>query len=142
MFRFEFIEQELKFFYIKINYILPYRKFLSYGILMSLLIFWVKILFPPFLVLVATFSAQSSLATPARLNRVRNSFFQIQLLVDEINLANSQFDLRWACGSAREANNQLLDILPVLQLNAPGLDHYGFHDELLLKISECQKKGY
>ena len=66
-------------------------------------------------------------------------FFQVQLLLDQIQLAASSGDAAGVCALSRRANDRLLDILPSLQRQRPGLDHTALQDRILLGFSRCDR---
>ena len=63
--------------------------------------------------------------------------FQLQLVMDQIRLARSVGDRNGVCRESRRANNLLLEILPALQQQRPGLNHAGFQDAILLGFDDC-----
>ena len=63
--------------------------------------------------------------------------FQLQLVMDQIRLANSVEDRVGVCVESRRANNLVLDLLPALQLNRPGLNHAALQDRILLGFDQC-----
>lgn len=66
-------------------------------------------------------------------------FFQVQLLLDQIHLEASSGDEAGVCALSRRANDRLLDILPALQRERPGLDHAALHERILLGLSRCDR---
>ena len=66
-------------------------------------------------------------------------FFQVQLLLDQIQLAASTGDAAGVCALSHRANDRLLDILPALQRQRPGLDHAALQDRILLGFSRCDR---
>ena len=66
-------------------------------------------------------------------------FFQVQLMLDQIQLAASTRDAAGVCALSRRANDRLLDILPALQRRRPGLDHAALQDRILLGFSRCDR---
>ena len=66
-------------------------------------------------------------------------FFQVQLMLDQIQLAASTRDAAGVCALSRRANDRLLDILPSLQRQRPGLDHTALQDRILLGFSRCDR---
>ena len=66
-------------------------------------------------------------------------FFQVQLLLDQIHLAASSRDAAGVCALSHRANDSLLDILPALQRQRPGLDHAALQDRILLGFSRCDR---
>ena len=66
-------------------------------------------------------------------------FFQVQLMLDQIQLAASTGDAAGVCALSRRANDRLLDILPALQRQRPGLDHAALQDRILLGFSHCDR---
>ena len=64
-------------------------------------------------------------------------FFQLQLVIDQIRLARSVGDRNGVCRESRRANNLLLEILPALQQQRPGLNHAGLQDGILLGFDAC-----
>ena len=63
--------------------------------------------------------------------------FQLQLLMDQIRLARSVGDRVGVCVESSRANNLVLDLLPALQLQRPGLNHAGLQDRILLGFDQC-----
>ena len=63
--------------------------------------------------------------------------FQLQLVMDQIRLAQSRGDLVGVCVESRRANNLVLDLLPALQLHRPGLNHAALQDRVLLGFDAC-----
>ena len=85
------------------------------------------------LVLLSTLGAASHAQTLAQ------RFFQVQLLLDQIQLAVSNGDAAGVCALSRRANDRLLDILPALQRQRPRLDHAALQDLILIGFSRCDR---
>ena len=66
-------------------------------------------------------------------------FFQVQLLLDQLQLADSSGNTAEVCALSRRANNQFLDILPALQRQRPGVDHAALQDRILLGFNRCDR---
>ena len=66
-------------------------------------------------------------------------FFQVQLLLDQIQLAASSGDSAGVCALSRRANDRLLDILPALQRQRSGVDHAALQDRILLGFRRCDR---
>ncbi len=66
-------------------------------------------------------------------------FFQVQLLLDQIQLAASSGDSAGVCALSRRANDRLLDILPALQRQRSGVDHAALQDRILLGLRRCDR---
>ena len=81
----------------------------------------------------------STLAVAAHAQTLDQRFFQVQLLLDQIQLAASTGDAAGVCALSRRANDRLLDILPALQRQHPGLDHTALQDRILLGFSRCDR---
>ena len=64
-------------------------------------------------------------------------FFQLQLVIDQIRLARSVGDQNGVCTESRRANNLLLEILPALQQQRPGVNHAALQDTILLGFDDC-----
>ena len=64
-------------------------------------------------------------------------FFQLQLVIDQIRLARSVGDQNGVCTESRRANNLLLEILPALQQQRPGVNHAALQDTILLGFEDC-----
>jgi len=78
-----------------------------------------------------------SLTGVARAKSLDQQVFQLQLVIDQIRLARSVGDRKGVCDESRRANNLLLEILPALQQQRPGLNHAGLQDTILLGFDEC-----
>lgn len=63
--------------------------------------------------------------------------FQLQLMMDQIALSHSVGDRLGVCVKSRRANNLLLEILPALQRQRPGVNHAALQDTILLGFDEC-----
>ncbi|WP_392345990.1 hypothetical protein [Parasynechococcus sp.] len=63
--------------------------------------------------------------------------FQLQLVMDQIRLARSMGDHVGVCVESRRANNLVLDLLPALQQQRPGLNHAALQDRILLGFDQC-----
>jgi len=81
----------------------------------------------------------STLGATAHAQTLDQRFFQVQLLLDQIQLAASSGDAAGVCALSRRANESLLDILPGLQRQRPGLDHAALQDRILLGFSRCDR---
>ena len=81
----------------------------------------------------------STLGAAAHAQTLDQRFFQVQLLLDQIQLAASSGDAAGVCALSRRANDRLLDILPSLQRQRPGLDHTALQDRILLGFSRCDR---
>ena len=66
-------------------------------------------------------------------------FFQVQLLLDQIQLAYSSGNTAGVCALSCRANNFFLDILPALQRQRPGVDHAALQDLILLGFNRCDR---
>ena len=64
-------------------------------------------------------------------------FFQLQLVIDQIRLARSVGDQNGVCTESLRANNLLLEILPALQQQRPGVNHAALQDTILLGFEDC-----
>ena len=78
-----------------------------------------------------------SLNGAAQARSLDQQMFQLQLVMDQIRLARSVGDRLGVCVESRRANNLVLDLLPALQLNRPGLNHAGLQDRILLGFDQC-----
>ena len=81
----------------------------------------------------------STLGAAAQAQTLDQRFFQVQLLLDQIQLAASTGDAAGVCALSRRANDRLLDILPALQRQRPELDHAALQDRILLGFSRCER---
>ena len=63
--------------------------------------------------------------------------FQLQLVMDQIALSRSVGDRLGVCVESRRANNLLLEILPALQRQRPGVNHAALQDTILLGFDDC-----
>ena len=78
-----------------------------------------------------------SLNGAAHARSLDQQMFQLQLVMDQIRLARSVGDRLGVCVESRRANNLVLDLLPVLQLHRPGLNHAALQDRILLGFDAC-----
>ena len=78
-----------------------------------------------------------SLIGVAQAKSLDQQVFQLQLVIDQIRLARSVGDRDGVCRESRRANNLLLEILPALQQQRPGLNHAGLQDGILLGFEDC-----
>ena len=78
-----------------------------------------------------------SLSGAAHAKSLDQQVFQLQLVMDQIRLAHSLGDRVGVCIESRRANNLVLDLLPVLQLHRPGLNHSALQDRILLGFDQC-----
>ena len=81
----------------------------------------------------------STLGAAAHAQTLDQRFFQVQLLLDQIQLEASSGDAAGVCALSRRANDRLLDILPALQRQRPGFDHAALQDRILLGFSRCDR---
>ena len=79
-----------------------------------------------------------SLTGVAQAKSLDQKVFQLQLVMDQIRLARSVGDRNGVCDESRRANNLLLEILPALQQQRPGLNHAGLQDTILLGFDDCR----
>ncbi|QNJ11692.1 putative conserved secreted protein [Synechococcus sp. M16.1] len=78
-----------------------------------------------------------SLNGAAHARSLDQQIFQLQLVMDQIRLARSVGDRVGVCVESRRANNLVLDLLPVLQLHRPGLNHAALQDRILRGFDQC-----
>ena len=78
-----------------------------------------------------------SLSGAAHAKSLDQHVFQLQLVMDQIRLASSLGDRVGVCVETHRANNLVLDLLPALQLQRPGLNHAALQDMILLGFEEC-----
>jgi len=78
-----------------------------------------------------------SLIGVAQAKSLDQQFFQLQLVIDQIRLARSVGDRNGVCRESRRANNLLLEILPALQRQRPGVNHAALQDTILLGFDDC-----
>ena len=78
-----------------------------------------------------------SLPAVAQAKSLDQQVFQLQLVIDQIHLARSVGDRAGLCAESRRANHLLLDILPSLQQQRPGLNHAALQDTILLGFEAC-----
>ena len=78
-----------------------------------------------------------SFTSAAQAKGLDQKFFQLQLVIDQIRLARSVGDRNGVCRESRRANNLLLEILPALHQQRPGLNHAGLQDGILLGFDDC-----
>ena len=81
----------------------------------------------------------SSVSGVVQAQTLDQRFFQVQLLLDQIQLAASSGDAAGVCALSRRANDSLLDILPGLQRQRPGVDHAALQDRILLGFNRCDR---
>ena len=77
-------------------------------------------------------------ARPVQAADLDQRFRSVQWLLDEISLARTVGDRRVACVAALQANDRLLDLLPELQRQRPGINHWDLHDRILSAVSMCR----
>ena len=78
------------------------------------------------------------LMRPVQAAELDQRFRSVQWLLDEISLASAVGNRRGACLAALRANDRLLDLLPELQRNRPGIDHWALHDRILSAVTLCR----
>ena len=78
-----------------------------------------------------------SLTGAAHAKSLDQQVFQLQLVMDQIHLARSVGHRNGVCRESRRANNLLLDILPALQRQRPGVNHAALQDTILLGFDDC-----
>ncbi len=78
-----------------------------------------------------------SLMGTAHAKSLDQQVFQLQLVMDQIRLARSMGDHVGVCVESRRANNLVLDLLPALQQQRPGLNHAALQDRILLGFDQC-----
>ncbi len=78
-----------------------------------------------------------SLTGGAQAKSLNRQVFRLQLVIDQIHLARSVGDRVGVCVQSRRANNLLLEILPALQQEHPGVDHAALQDTILLGLDVC-----
>ena len=78
-----------------------------------------------------------SLSGVAQAKSLDRQVFQLQLVIDQIQLARSVGDRVGVCVQSRRANNLLLEILPALQRQRPGANHAALQDTILLGLDVC-----
>ena len=78
-----------------------------------------------------------SLNGAAHARSLDQQVFQLQLVIDQIRLARSVGDRNGVCRESRRANNLLLEILPDLQQQRPGVNHASLQDTILLGFEAC-----
>ena len=78
-----------------------------------------------------------SMTGVAQAKSLDRQVFQLQLVIDQIALARSVGDRVGVCVESRRANNLLLEILPALQQQRPGVNHAALQDAILLGLDEC-----
>ena len=81
----------------------------------------------------------SSVSGVVQAQTLDQRFFQVQLLLDQIQLADFSGNTAEVCALSRRANNQFLDILPGLQRQRPGVDHAALQDWILLGFNRCDR---
>ena len=81
----------------------------------------------------------SSVSGVVQAQTLDHRFFQVQLLLDQIQLAESSGNIAGVCALSCRANNQFLDILPALQRQRPGVDHAALQDWILLGFNRCDR---
>ena len=92
----------------------------------------------PCLVLSGLLIVVAAAARPVQGADLDQRFRSVQWLLDEISLASAVGNRRGACLAALRANDELLDLLPELQRNRPGIDHWALHDRILSAVSLCR----
>ena len=90
------------------------------------------------MVLGGTLLVAAVLMRPVQATDLDQRFRSVQWLLDEISLASAVGNRRGACLAALRANDRLLDLLPELQRNRPGFDHWALHDRILSAVSLCR----
>ena len=90
------------------------------------------------MVLGGTLLVAAVLMRPVQATDLDQRFRSVQWLLDEISLASAVGNRRGACLAALRANDELLDLLPELQRNRPGIDHWALHDRILSAVSLCR----
>jgi hypothetical protein len=81
----------------------------------------------------------SSVSGVVQAQTLDQRFFQVQLLLDQIQLADFSGNTAEVCALSHRANNQFLDILPGLQRQRPGVDHAALQDRILLGFNRCDR---
>ena len=81
----------------------------------------------------------SSVSGVVQAQTLDQRFFLVQLLLDQLQLADSSGNTAEVCALSRRANNQFLDILPALQRQRPGVDHAALQDRILLGFNRCDR---
>ena len=90
------------------------------------------------MVLGGTLLLAAVLMRPVQAAELDQRFRSVQWLLDEISLASAVGNRRGACLAALRANDRLLDLLPELQRNRPGIDHWALHDRILSTVALCR----
>ena len=90
------------------------------------------------MVLGGTLLLAAVLMRPVQAADLDQRFRSVQWLLDEISLASAVGNRRGACLAALRANDRLLDLLPELQRNRPGIDHWALHDRILSAVTVCR----
>tara|TARA_B100001287_G_scaffold70184_1_gene57779 strand:+ start:1407 stop:1679 length:273 start_codon:yes stop_codon:yes gene_type:complete len=90
------------------------------------------------MVLGGTLLVAAVLMRPVQATDLDQRFRSVQWLLDEISLASAVGNRRGACLAALRANDRLLDLLPELQRNRPGIDHWALHDRILSAVTLCR----
>ena len=90
------------------------------------------------MVLGGTLLVAAVLMRPVQASDLDQRFRSVQWLLDEISLASAVGNRRGACLAALRANDRLLDLLPELQRNRPGIDHWALHDRILSAVTLCR----
>ena len=90
------------------------------------------------MVLGGTLLLAAVLMRPVQAAELDQRFRSVQWLLDEISLASAVGNRRGACLAALRANDRLLDLLPELQRNRPGINHWGLHDRILSAVALCR----
>ena len=90
------------------------------------------------MVLGGTLLLAAVLMRPVQAAELDQRFRSVQWLLDEISLASAVGNRRGACLAAFRANDRLLDLLPELQRNRPGINHWALHDRILSAVALCR----
>ena len=90
------------------------------------------------MVLGGTLLLAAVLMRPVQAAELDQRFRSVQWLLDEISLASAVGNRRGACLAALRANDRLLDLLPELQRNRPGINHWALHDRILSAVALCR----
>ena len=90
------------------------------------------------MVLGGTLLVAAVMMRPVQASDLDQRFRSVQWLLDEISLASTVGNRRGACVAALQANDRLLDLLPELQRQRPGINHWDLHDRILSAVSLCR----